>query len=84
MTTSISEPVYNIACPACHKDNLYSICQMLTRKRVHCSCYEAIEVVNHYRRPEIAEFLGRAGRLGPGGFFAGVNDSKYFADRAEA
>ena len=83
MITSIDEPVYKITCTACHKDNLYSILEILRETRVHCSCYEAIEVANHYRRTEIAEFLDRAGRLGPAGFFAGASDSKYFADRAE-
>jgi hypothetical protein len=83
VTTSIEEPVYKITCHACHKDNLYSILDMLHKTRVHCSCYEAIEVADHYRRPEIAEFLKRAGRLGPDGFFAGVSDSKWFLDHAE-
>ena len=84
MTTSIDEPVYKIICPACHKDNLYSIVDVLNKTRVHCSCYQAIEVADHYRRPEIAEFLKWTGRLGPDGFFAGVSDSKWFADHAEA
>ena len=84
MTTSTDEPVYKITCPACSKDNLYSIHKMLTEIRVHCSCKQAIEVSDHYRRYEIAEFLYRAGRIkSPTGFFAGASDSKWFADRAE-
>ena len=84
MTTSIDEPVYKITCPDCHKDNLYSILKMLTETEVHCSCNQAIEVADHYRRDEVAEFLYRAGRIkSPDGFFCGVNDKKWFADRAK-
>lgn len=80
MTTSISEPVYKITCPSCRKDNLYSIFEIIHETRVHCSCYEAIEVADHYRRNEIVELLKLTGPLGHSRFFIGVSDSKWFTE----
>ena len=44
MSLTISEPIYTITCPSCLKDNLFSLGEIIFSTRVHCSCYEAIEV----------------------------------------
>lgn len=57
------EPAYKIPCPACHKDNLYSLLTMLTELRVKCpSCFESIDLADHYRRSELEELAEKCGR----------------------
>lgn len=80
MSLAISQPVYTITCPSCLKDNLFSLGEIIFSPRVHCSCYEAIKVADHYRRNEIAELLELTGRTG---FFIGASDSKWFAEHPE-
>jgi hypothetical protein len=84
MSFTLSEPVYKITCPACLKDNLYSLFEIIFETKVHCSCHESIAVADHYRRTEIADLLKLTGpRRGTPGLFIGASDSKWFANRVE-
>jgi|CXWL01.1.fsa_nt_gi hypothetical protein len=80
MAITLSEPAYTITCPSCLKDNLFSIGEMLSLTWVHCTCYQAIKVADHYRRNEIAELVKLTGRYG---FFTGGSDSKWFSEHPE-
>jgi predicted xylose isomerase-like sugar epimerase len=73
------KPVYKITCPKCHTDTLYSLLRMLTALKVNCrSCYESINVIDHYRRTELEEL---AEKLGIPGNFIGANDSAYLKSK---
>ena len=73
MTINLAHvPVYKITCPACLKDTLYSIVDMISKNRLPCPiCHESINVADHYRRTELQELMKK---IGYSGEFIGVND----------
>lgn len=81
MSLALSEPVYRITCPACSKNNLYSIFAMLFTTRVRCPiCDESIKAAEHFRRTELRDLLRQRGYSG---YFFGANGHSFSSAREQ-
>ena len=68
----LSIAAYKITCPACGKDSLYSLVQVVTENFLHCTvCPERIDGALYYSRPKVEELMEK---LGYRGKFISVND----------
>jgi len=55
-------PVYKITCPACDKESLYSLVQVITENFLHCTfCPERLDGAMYYSRPRVEELMKQAG-----------------------